>query len=142
DLEVGIVYCPETAGAQSAAASIIEAIRSFQEKTVSGRRVKTSLIEYRGKDALQGAVSRGRLKALFILPGCPASACAEITRVTRKAGILSAGASQEQAGACGIALSIVREGSRPKVVLNLKAGAAEGKAFSGKLIRISELAGQ
>jgi len=108
--------------------------------SIAGRPLRVERLAWRSPDALRADLLRLQPVALLV-PRELDGAVEQISQVTRALSVLSIG-STDVAVRAGLGLAVVRRGSRPAIVVNLRAARAEGASLDAALLGLSELIGE
>ncbi len=102
---------------------------------VSGMRAHAVLHAYAGAESLISTARESGAVALYVCPGFDPN-IEELTGATHAAHLLSI-SSREQHVRDGLTVAIVRGGSAPRLIVNVRAAQAEGARLDAALLRLA-----
>jgi hypothetical protein len=104
---------------------------------IQGIPVRVVTIAYSNPEALAAALAKQKLSALYVCPGLE-DALDSISDLTRKNKILTF-SGRETEVRDRMSIGLLRRGSRPALIVNLRAATAEGADLSPDLLSLSEV---
>lgn len=104
---------------------------------INGLPVRVVSVAYSSSDAFSAVLAKQKLSAIYVCPGLE-DALDSISDLTRKNKILSF-SSREAEVRDRISIGLLRRGSRPALIVNLRAATAEGADLNPDLLSLSEV---
>jgi YfiR/HmsC-like len=115
-------------------AALKDIARGMQVKDLP---VRVVTIAYSNSETLAAALAKQKLSALYVCPGLE-DALDSISDLTRKNKILTFSGTESEVRD-RISIGLLRRGSRPALIVNLRAAIAEGADLSPDLLSLSEV---
>ena len=137
-LDIGILYFPESAQSKEEALNLSKTLEGFKDKKISGRSFHTVILTYGSNGGLKKKIIDEHIDVLFIAPG-EKQLVEEVLKVTRSEKILSCTSKAEYVTTCGVTMAVGLKDNKPKIYLNLSSAQREGADFSAKFLRVAEI---
>jgi hypothetical protein len=137
-VRLAVAYRPGDRESEERRTALVAAFEEVSREVVAGGLpVEVAAVPWRDAADFEARVAAARPAGVYVCGGLLGVA-KEIARVTRRHGVLSAGASKDLVEA-GLAVGMVNRGLRAGVVVNLHAAKAEGVDLDATLLGIAEV---
>jgi hypothetical protein len=138
EVTVVVLYRAELPGSELEQIDLVEVLEAQAQGTsIRGRPLFVSAVGYSSNVQLEAALTATRAEAVYLCSGL-GDVFRTITDVTRRLGVLSISSSEEQVVG-GVAIGLVRRGSRAALVINSAAARAEGARLDPDLLSVATM---
>jgi hypothetical protein len=135
---VAVLYRPGDAASEERRVALVHAFEEVaRDVVVAGLPVRVEALAWHDSASLAQRLAAVRPAVLYV-DGALAPAVPEIVELSRRRGVLTAGAARPMVDA-GLAIGIVPRGSRAGVIVNLPASRLEGAELEAGLLAVSEV---
>ncbi|MEK7705137.1 MAG: YfiR family protein [Myxococcota bacterium] len=137
-VRAGVVSASGNEASASAARELVDAIRSRITMKVKGLPLYVEAIEASAATGLGQQLAERGVNLLFLAPGLDGTIVAALQQYAKQQRCLMVSNDSAYLGS-GLAIAVVLNGDRPKLVIDLEAAQEQGADFPGTLLQLAEL---
>lgn len=108
-----------------------EGSKTFRQRTIRVTRIEA------GQGELKKSLEAAKASAVYLAPGTE-SVASEVCAIAKEASLATLGASRDLAKEC-VAVTVVLEDRKPKIVVNLPRSKEQGMDLGANLLRLAEV---
>jgi hypothetical protein len=135
---VRIAIVMPSKGSRSAVDELLSSLNAIPGRTVNGLPVVFKEIVADTDDAIEQGLRDGTWAAAYVMPGFSHADLAKVRRICESRRVLAVAASVDDLEH-GLAFGIGAQGSKPQIVINLRASKACGSDFDLALLQLSKV---
>jgi hypothetical protein len=136
--QVRIAIIVPAKGSRTAADELQASLSGSQARTVNGMPVAFKLIVAEADDSVEQGLRDGGWAAAYIMPGFSRAELDKVRKACEQKRVLAVAAAVDDIDN-GLAFGIGAQGSKPQIVINLKASKACGSDFDLALLQLSKI---
>jgi hypothetical protein len=136
-VNIGIVYAPADAASLRARDELVRALDRVSDKTVRGRPIRYTPLEFTSYADVEAAVLARRISVLYIAPGNGGN-LVQLLRLSERNQIMTVTGVPEYV-ARGAAVGIGLRQDKPEILINLASARSAGGEFDASLLRAARV---